>query len=140
MTTETPTTVSVFGGALRADAQGALRWRDDESLETRATVRTRGQMAPSYLIRGGVVLVPRGDARDSHPQADLGWVARYHTLDRLGRPTRDERGRVCHCVPLSDWDAWAAAPGGVTWDRADEPAILDRAIRAGAEYLRPYRT
>jgi hypothetical protein len=35
-------------------------------------------------------------------------------------------------VPVEEWDEWAAThPVGASWDRAAEPAILERAARLG---------
>jgi hypothetical protein len=35
-------------------------------------------------------------------------------------------------VPVEEWNEWVAThPVGASWDRADEPAILDRAARLG---------
>jgi len=121
-----------FGGRLRVDANG-LVWSDG-TRETAAYLVSRGWMAPSYRISGGCVQVPVADCTDQHPSADLGWCARY-PVQRGGfvegpRGRHNSRGRV-RLVPLADWDAWAAAPGGIMWDREDEADVYARAAACG---------
>lgn len=121
-----------FGGRLRCDSDG-LVWSDG-TRETAAYLVSRGRMAPSYRVIGGYVQVPVADCTDSHPSADLGWCRKYPVQlggfveGRGGR--HDSRGRV-RLVPLADWDAWAAAPGGILWDAEDEAAVYARARACG---------
>jgi len=111
--------ITVFGGLLRVEPMTqCLVWADGTE-ETRARVASRGSMAPSYRVSADVVHVPDRDATDEHPQADLGWCRAY--------PLRG----TYRLVPLYVWDEWASAPGGILWDRVDEPAILERAAALG---------
>lgn len=113
------TVISLFGGRLTVEPlTQCLVWADG-SEETRARVASRGSMAPSYRVEGELVLVPDRDATDEHPQADLAWCRAYAL-----------RGTY-RLVPLYAWDEWASAPGGILWDRSDEPAILARAESLG---------
>lgn len=112
-------TLSLFGGRLTVEPMTQRLVWSDGTEETRARVASRGRMAPSYRVSGDTVEVPDGDATDEHPQADLAWCRRYPL--RAG----------ARLVPLLAWDEWASAPGGILWDRADEPAILARAEALG---------
>lgn len=111
--------LSLFDGRLTVEPMTQrLVWADG-AIETRARVASRGSMAPSYRVAGDTVEVPDRDATDEHPQADMGWCRQYPLHDGV------------RLVPLFAWDEWASAPGGILWDRADEPAILAHAEALG---------
>ncbi len=122
---------SIFGGLLTLGADGVYHWTDTGEAEPRVRIATRGELAPSYrCITYGdgscYVQVPHGEATDRNPRADLAWCAAYPRGRKVPGVIGDH-----HLVPTSDWDRWAAQPGGAIWDHEDEAGILARAAQAG---------
>ena len=141
MTVEIPAT-TVLGGTLVL-ADGGWQWSDGEP-EPRVRTMLLRDLAPNWRCTNGstcYVEIPAGwrhQVRDPDVRAvvaelirDAGRSAQIFA-DGLAEIVDDHRLTMPGTlVPVVAWDALMSEPCGATWDRAEEPAILERARGLG---------
>ena len=140
--------VTALGGALERRARDVWVWTDTWERELRVRDLRVIDLAPNYRVTtladgSGFVEVPKRWRKDvTDPDVEEAIIRllalhgepaaiyaegpaemlRYHRVS-----TRGWR------VPLEEWDREMGRVIGARWDKADEPALLERAARARGE-------
>ena len=123
---------TVLGGALERRGPDDWAWTDSGEKEPRVRDMRLVDLAPNYrVVKFGsgerFVEVPVGwDAEVADPDV-LETLVRL--IVRYGELAADNGWRV----PLEEWDRELGRVVGAWWDKADEPALLERAARARGE-------